>query len=297
MGKSRKLIILFFLLIAALLLVILAASISQVTLRAGRPFSLAEGNQTLIGPGEVPQGAGEIFSLILRAILVIALVLLPVYILINLLSAQGRARLIGDLIVILPIILLLLFLPKSTQPLPQAEETSSPLEFSEGPLFDISTGPTDQFTPQVPPWLEIFSALALAALVAGIAVLVIRYVRKRAAPFQPRPVDQLAQSAQESIDALNAGEDIHNIVIRCYVQMSQVLDNERGINRDSAMTPAEFERLLIQQGFPQQPVEELTGLFQRVRYGDQTLTQVEEFHAINSLQAIIDYCRDGETGL
>jgi hypothetical protein len=139
--------------------------------------------------------------------------------------------------------------------------------------------------------------LVVSALVAGIAYLVIRWIRRRAASFETRHLDQLAQSAQETIDALNAREDIQNTVIRCYMQMSVVLDEERGIHRDRGMTPAEFERTLIKQGFPEQPVEELTGLFHRVRYGDQTLNEVEEFHAINSLQAIVDYCKDGGTAL
>ena len=48
------------------------------------------------------------------------------------------------------------------------------------------------------------------------------------------------------------------------------------------MTPREFERLLSQHAFPQEPIKELTHLFEEVRYGRKMLGEEEEKNVSNA---------------
>jgi len=106
-----------------------------------------------------------------------------------------------------------------------------------------------------------------------------------------KPIESLgllAKEAQLTIDKLRAGDDIKDTVIRCYYQMSWILDNRRGITRKSTMTPREFEKILHNIGLPGEQVSQLTRLFENVRYGGIHAGKTDDTIAINSLQAIVD---------
>jgi hypothetical protein len=72
--------------------------------------------------------------------------------------------------------------------------------------------------------------------------------------------------------------------------MSQVLSEQRGVSRESAMTPHEFERVLIKLGFPSEPIRTITHLFEEVRYGSIQQGENGMQRAISSLNAIRSYC-------
>jgi hypothetical protein len=57
------------------------------------------------------------------------------------------------------------------------------------------------------------------------------------------------------------------------------------------MTTHEFERELLQRGFPALPVQRLTRLFEQVRYGGQQPGVFEKQTATESLREIIAFCR------
>jgi hypothetical protein len=101
----------------------------------------------------------------------------------------------------------------------------------------------------------------------------------------------LAREAQEALHALQAGVDLQDAVMRCYFEMGQILSEQRGIRRGETMTPREFERHLRGAGLPQQPVEQLTRLFEGARYGARVSGKREERQAIACLTAIVDACR------
>jgi hypothetical protein len=84
------------------------------------------------------------------------------------------------------------------------------------------------------------------------------------------------------------GGNLKNTIMRCYYEMSQVINEQRGIRRDRSMTPREFEIYLESNGLPGEPVRQLTHLFEDVRYGDLAVGEKEEQQAQSSLTAIIE---------
>jgi hypothetical protein len=74
--------------------------------------------------------------------------------------------------------------------------------------------------------------------------------------------------------------------------MSQTLQSEKGIQRGEAMTPYEFEQKLLARGFPARPIQQLTKLFEQVRYGRQQPGENEKQVAVESLGEIIAYCKE-----
>jgi len=100
----------------------------------------------------------------------------------------------------------------------------------------------------------------------------------------------IARQAQSALEALQAGGDLKNTIIRCYYQMSAVINQQRGIQRSQVMTAHEFEEYLAKNGLPGEPVHQLTHLFEEVRYGDLPAGPAEEQVALNSLTAIVEAC-------
>jgi hypothetical protein len=103
--------------------------------------------------------------------------------------------------------------------------------------------------------------------------------------------DELLQDAEEAVKALQDGVDFRNVIIRCYLQMTQSIQKERGIERIYSMTVQEFEHWLVGIGFPIVPLQQLTSLFEKVRYGKQQIKELDEQIAINSLNEIIEFCQ------
>ena len=129
-------------------------------------------------------------------------------------------------------------------------------------------------------------SLALAALlIAGIW-----YFWRRGRPVV-NPVTTLAQAAIESIQA---GGDVQSVVLRCYLEMSEVLGQQRGIARGRAMTPREFAQHLAASGVRDKHIQQLTRLFEGARYGAQPPTDQDERAAIECLTAIV-YAYGGAT--
>ena len=290
MIKSKRNWALFFLFAALLAAFVLAAGLSGLELKPGEPFILGAQD-----PSEAPEnplletgGAGIVRYM--GALVALALVLLPVYIIIRLLTPEGRRRLLVELALITAVTMLLYFVTQRAA----IEEPLSPE--GQGSGFDISEllqgEPTHEFSPSAPLWVEVLSLVSLAVLLSAFAVGVIWYVRRRKTP-ELTPLQRLAQEAQEAVDQIYLGGDFKDVILRCYAQMSRVLQEERGLRRDIAMTPREFERLLAERGVPHEPVRRLTRLFEEIRYGARQPGQREEQEAVLCLTSIVDYCRAG----
>ena len=155
------------------------------------------------------------------------------------------------------------------------------------PLEEVA--PLGAFVASPPPWLITATAIGLGILSAMIIVGTVWSIWRRR-PRPATPLQRLAQEAEEAIASLRAGADLKNTVTRAYYQMGQVLNERRGIERDQAMTPREFERHLHQAGIPEEPVRRLTRLFEGVRYGDKTPGKDQEDQAIACLTFIVEAC-------
>ncbi len=166
---------------------------------------------------------------------------------------------------------------------------------SPGPVYESSGLATPQVyeyavTPLGNPprsltWLVILSGCVLAA---GLGVWFL--VRRSESGS---PLERVLEEAEQVVGALQSGQDVRSVIVRCYLQMSRALQQERGIERAPAVTPREFTALLVAKGIPAEPVRSLTALFEAVRYGDVPVSAGDEQRALESLQAIIAACRQG----
>ncbi|HTP10892.1 MAG TPA: DUF4129 domain-containing protein, partial [Anaerolineae bacterium] len=84
------------------------------------------------------------------------------------------------------------------------------------------------------------------------------------------------------------GGDFKLTIVRCYQEMSRVVREERGLAREAAMTPREFEDYLASQGLPRAALNTLTRLFEQVRYGSLPAAAQEEALALTCLTEIAE---------
>jgi hypothetical protein len=103
--------------------------------------------------------------------------------------------------------------------------------------------------------------------------------------------EQVAAGARAALADLEAGETLRDVIVRCYAAMNTAVADRRGINRQQAVTPREFEqRLITQAELPEHAVRRLTRLFEQVRYGAHNAGEREKAEARDCLQAIIHAC-------
>ena len=283
--RSGRFWVLFFLVISLVALFLLSAGLSNLEFSYGQPFSMSrEAEPEGVGL-ELPSFQGGYVRIILYIFAALQL-LLPLAIVYFLISHEARRRVLRTLLS-LSWIVALYFLIRSGVPAFTQPETALPdtLPLGEALSTDV------EFTYRAPQWLEIVMTIGLALSIATLVVVVAFYLRRR---FQrkSRPLEQLAHEAQEAIDALQAGADLKNTVIRCYHEMSLILFEQRGMKRTEAMTPREFERDLEDSGLPGEQVRALTRLFEMVRYGAKIPDEGEEKIAIDSLSSIVDSIRN-----
>jgi hypothetical protein len=200
----------------------------------------------------------------------------------------------------LALLVLLAFLQspqKTVKPTPTLEGT--PLTTVD-PTAEVTPMPTGSSLPAeilpIADWFVTLMGVFLAILLVGVIALLF-FLASRRRPITAFP-EAISQEAQLALDALDAGGDFQDTVIRCYVQMSRILEEQRNLKRDTAMTPREFERILIRIGFPADAVLSLTRLFEAVRYGTFHPDAASIQSAINSLEAIVKHSKamDAPTG-
>jgi len=128
-----------------------------------------------------------------------------------------------------------------------------------------------------------------AALAAGALALGVWVYRSRPAPSQAMLL--LGQEAEKARQALLTGVSLREVILQCYRQMSSALQEDHGIQRQAYMTTGDFERLLAAEGFPAEPVHQLTRLFEAVRYSRWQPGLDDDQRAITCLDAIIAHSR------
>lgn len=125
----------------------------------------------------------------------------------------------------------------------------------------------------------------ISFLIAGILVVSIwltwRWLNRR----RGLKID-LADQAEQALQDLRAGADLAETVRECYYQMTDILEEEAGMQRKQGMTPREFEESLQHTGVPHRHVRRLTRLFERARYGGLDPGEGERQGAVESLREI-----------
>jgi hypothetical protein len=143
---------------------------------------------------------------------------------------------------------------------------------------------------RISPWVVWAISLGIGIAAAAVAVAAVTWYRRVRADTVT-PLEAIARRAEATATGIGLGQDLKDAVLRCYAEMSRVVQDERGIRRDRAVTAREFTEYLIKAKLPQEPVYRLTTLFERVRYGAQSATPDDEKEAIASLRAIAEACR------
>ncbi len=284
MKNQKKTWILLFLVVALVAIILLSAGISELKFLSGKPLRLGLKTQDL----RESRIAGQSDSLetIFRVLFAFLLVFLPLVILYLLISPKHRKRAFQKIIllsVLFTFSCLLLYarpdliegvIPYLTlPPVPTAEW--------------LSGEPATRFIPDPPQWLTFVVSLGLIAfIVAGITIISRFILRRRSSSDDP--LQHLAQDALDAVEDLQAGTNLRDIVMRSYYKMACVAVEMRGIRRNSDMTPQEFAQILKDAGLPNEPLGQLTRLFEDVRYGAKVPSEKDEKQAVRCLTAIAE---------
>ncbi|NLF10268.1 MAG: DUF4129 domain-containing protein [Anaerolineaceae bacterium] len=287
--RDRRPAILY-LALAIVALLLLAAGLDGLELQPGRPFAglLTTGEEDGSGPAPAPAVIADTALLVVGLLMALLVPLAIVYLFVQ---GDRRRRFLYALILLLGLVGL--YLASRAEParelVPPATEVAPEMSLDEG-LLAIPGAPPVELEVRPPAWLAWLAAALLALLAAGIVLATAWLVWVRTRPA-PGPLPRIAERAQAALADLEAGAGVRDAVMRCYLEMSRVLEQERGLARDEAMTPREFEVALRNTGLPREPVANLTRLFEAVRYGAVRASRREEEQAVACLSAIVAACR------
>jgi len=284
--RRKALIALGLVFIAVLLLSI---SVSEVRFQPGQPFPFGGGfRMDSAQGGDLP--VGDSLFLVIRVAYLIGMALLPVFIIYLIISPTARKQFFRDFLRILPVILMFYLMARFLQTVSKPAEGELGINTGTSPGEAPPALDMPEFAANPPEWIVLGSSICLVLVpIILFALGIVLIVRRRR---EPRTVlKRIGEEAQLALDELQAGGNLRNTVIRCYYEMSRVLHEQRGIQRDQGMTPREFEDALVQRGLPAQPIQQLTRVFEEVRYGDKEPGEREERMAITSLAAIVEACK------
>lgn len=276
--------------IAFLALILLSASLEGLTLDPGSRLPLADVTRNLV-QGQEPDGFARFLMAVIRLLIIAGWVLLPFYIIYLILSKEARKRFLRDMLMLLPFLIILYLISVNATGSGLVEEVIPGL--SQEP-FELGDMPPTEEIPEYtepPDWVTTVTSIILAAtltlLLAGLVM--ITWHRQRRVLMEP--LRRVEREAQAAIDAIEAGGDLRDVILRCYIQMLQAVSEYRNITRSSDVTPHEFEQYLKQRGLPEDPIHQLTQLFEQVRYGGIRPGRQDERAAVASLAAIVSACQ------
>jgi hypothetical protein len=235
---------------------------------------------------------------IAKFIKVLVLLALPLYVVFLLLFIpvfRSRKALIAAIVLLL-VLLTAAWLVANMIAVDEPKPTPQPPELPEG---ETVVEPLPQEAPAVelipadtpPQWVSLLiSFIAVSVIILTAAFLIWWFWPQR---LKRSPLLELSKEAEQALEALEQGEELRNVVVRCYVEMGRVVNRMRGIKRARTMTPREFEQQLALINLPTEPIAGLTRLFERVRYGTDAVDKAAERQAKECLSAIVHACREG----
>jgi hypothetical protein len=282
----RKIGLLLLLGLAIAAIVILAGGLPAIDLAPGQPLPGAMPAEE--GGIQATQEGGDIILVALRYFLLLMGFLFPFGVLYVIVSPEARKQVLRALASLIWIPALYIAI-RARPKLFELDNIQPPDMAGQG--GEAAFGAPVEFAANPSSGLIIVMTIGLGVMLALLVVGTGWSVWRRRQRSNKKSLDELADEVQQAIDSLQAGGDLKNVVMRCYFDMSQTLREQRGIERDAAMTPREFETELECAGLPPQHVKQLTRLFEAVRYGAKSASEEEQEAAITCLTAIVDACR------
>jgi hypothetical protein len=144
--------------------------------------------------------------------------------------------------------------------------------------------------PQVSPAVSYLISFAVALLWLAVIWGMYRGWKRYSRLNTKKSLDEIARIARSSLNELSSGRNSSDVIINCYLRMSDVVSDRRQLYRAEAMTPHEFALRLQQAGLPGEAVTRLTRLFEAVRYGDRKSGPKDVNEAVSCLKTILTYC-------
>lgn len=284
--KRKRLWVLLLFAVASAATILLTASLGGVEFSPGYALpgreetGFALFSQLGLGPDS------SFLDTLIVVLYALGILMVPVTILLMIVSRQARSWIIRSLGIALWVVAIYLIMRSRPEFLEQLQPESQ-LAMPGG---DDAVMLALEFPANPPWWIAWALAIGLALLIAAVLVGTVYLIwRSRRKPDDS--LEWLAREAQGALDALHGGADLKDTVLRCYFEMSRVLSEERGIRRERAMTPREFEVRLAELGLPEPHIRQLTRLFEGVRYGSRVTDEREADQAVASLSAIVEACR------
>jgi hypothetical protein len=135
----------------------------------------------------------------------------------------------------------------------------------------------------------LFGLLLVVAILGAVVLLFVSTGDDESPPDAPETPSEdherraaVGAAAGAAADRIEAEADVDNEIYRAWVEMTRHLD----VSNPKASTPAEFAAAAVDAGMERDGVDELTALFEQVRYGDATPTAERERRAVEALRRI-----------
>lgn len=282
-GNKRLVLLLAVLALGALTL--LAISLNEVPFREGQHFSREETAQFELSVTEVNQIWGDVpvwKQIVLWSLLILSVILIGL-----LLSPQLRKRFFLLMIRAAITVWAVFFVLTN-----YGDELLGLTAQGGGGQAGVDGGaPIPVFEPpQVSPTFSYLISFAFALLWLVVLWTLYRGWKRYQLLSAKKPLDEIAKIARASLNDLSSGRNSSDVVINCYLRMSDVVASKRRLQREIAMTPHEFALRLEQAGLPGDAVSRLTRLFEGVRYGDRKSGPRDVNEAVSCLKTILHYC-------
>jgi hypothetical protein len=281
-----KRLVLFLAVLALGALTVLAISLNRVPFLDAQRYAREEGELPSFSPTEVPSVAVEVP--LWRQLLLLGSLILLIILFGLLLSPEARKRMFAMLIRMAFTFWAIYYFAKNYGANLLGFQTPAP-EASSGNAGELLPMP-EFVAPQVSPTISYLISFAFALFWLVVLWGLYRGWRKYQNSRNEKPLDEIARIARSSLADLTSGRNSTDVIINCYLRMSDVVANTRQLHRDLAMTPHEFALRLERAGLPGDAVGRLTRLFEGVRYGDRKSGPKDVNEAVSCLKTILNYC-------
>lgn len=288
---ENKRLVLLLAVLALGALTLLSVSLNQIPFRGAERFATPEPQSAAVA--EEPQPQLEFNASLWKRMIALSLIVLLLVLVLMLLSPKWRKRLINMLIrglIWAAAIYFLLTNPVTSRLLLRVlnPEQFEPPE--DQPGAEALARVPEFISPEVSPLLSYVISFAFALVFLVVVWLLYRNWQQYMRLNSNKPLDDIARIARSSLDDLSAGRNSSDVIINCYLRMSDVVAERRRLRRAEAMTPHEFALRLEQAGLPGEAVTGLTCLFEGVRYGDRRSGPKDVNEAVRCLKTILHYC-------